>query len=145
MKKTLTLLVTLLISVGAMAQLNVTSSGKNTRERISDELWFNNADSVYYVVLSTTNQFDDHMVFQLGKGKESAIATLDDFLNMMETFNQGDHVKADNGYGTIYTISKWDNLNLKIDADGFAGDRWLQKPRIKRWRKQIINHGVDEW
>lgn len=88
MKKALTLLALLLISMGAMAQLNVTSSGKNTRERISDELWFNNADSVYYVALSTTNQFDDHMVFQLGKGKESAIATLDDFLNMMEIFNQ---------------------------------------------------------
>ena len=76
MKKTLALLVALLISVGAMAQLNVNSAHENTIEILGQNLKYDSADSIYYIVLTSSNRFDDPMFFSLGKGKESAMATL---------------------------------------------------------------------
>jgi putative component of toxin-antitoxin plasmid stabilization module len=140
MKKTLTLLALLLISMGAMAQLNVTSQRENTIEKITQELFYNTSDSTYYIALTTSNQFDDYMMFKLGKGKESALQTIDDLLAFMEQGEKGDVISVENGFGKEYRIYVYDHLNLNMASDHHAGTRIMQKPRIKRWRRLISEY-----
>lgn len=140
MKKTLALLVALLISVGAMAQLNVTSARENTIEKITQELFFDTSDSTYYIALTTSNQFDDYMMFKFGKGKESALQTIDDLLAFMEQGEKGDVITVENGFGKQYRIYVYDHLNLNMASDYHAGTRIMQKPRMKRWRRLISEH-----
>jgi putative component of toxin-antitoxin plasmid stabilization module len=140
MKKALTLLALLLISVGAMAQLNVTSQRENTIEKITQELFYNTSDSAYYIALTTSNQFDDYMMFKLGKGKESALQTIDDLLAFMEQGEKGDVISVENGFGKEYRIYVYDHLNLNMASDYHAGTRIIQKPRINRWRRLISEY-----
>lgn len=140
MKKTLTLLALLLISMGAMAQLNITSKRENTIERLTQELFFDTSDSTYYISLTTTNQFDDPMLFKLGKGKESALQTIDDLLAFMEQGEKGDVISVENGFGKEYRIYIYDHLNLNMASDFHAGTRIMQKPRINRWKRLISEH-----
>lgn len=140
MKKTLALLVALLISVGAMAQLNVTSARENTIEKITQELFFDTSDSTYYIALTTSNQFDDYMMFKLGKGKESALQTIDDLLAFMEQGEKGDVITVENGFGKEYRIYVYDHLNLDMASDYHVGTRIIQKPRMNRWRRLISEH-----
>lgn len=140
MKKALAIMALLFICSGAMAQLNVTSSKENTIEILTQELMYDYADSVYYVALTTSNQFDDYMIFKLGKGKDNSIKTIDDLISFMENGKKGDMITADNGFGTEYRIYIYDNLNLNLASDGYAGMRIVQKPRLKRWRRLIQEH-----
>lgn len=140
MKKALTLLALLLISMGAMAQLNVTSARENTIERLTQELSFDTSDSTYYIALTTSNQFDDPMLFKLGKGKESALQTIDDLLAFMEQGEKGDVITVENGFGKEYRIYVYDHLNLDMASDYHVGTRIMQKPRMKRWRRLISEH-----
>lgn len=140
MKKTLALLALLLINMGAMAQLNVTSQRENTIEKITQELFFDTSDSTYYIALTTTNQFDDYMMFKLGKGKESALQTIDDLLAFMEQGEKGDVISVENGFGQEYRIYVYDHLNLNMASDCHAGTRIMQKPRINRWKRLISEH-----
>lgn len=140
MKKTLALLVALLISLGAMAQLNVTSARENTIEKLTQELFFDTSDSTYYIALTTSNQFDDYMMFKFGKGKESALQTIDDLLAFMEQGEKGDVITVENGFGKQYRIYVYDHLNLDMASDYHVGTRIMQKPRMKRWRRLISEH-----
>ena len=137
MKKTLTLLALLLISMGAMAQLNVTSQRENTIVNIGQELRYDTADSTYYLVLATSNQFDDAMVFKLGKGKESAYQTLNDLKQFLATSQKGDAIDVDNGFGEIYTIKKYNDKNLMFTAKGYAGYRFIWAMKMDRWADMI--------
>lgn len=134
MKKTLTLLTLLLISVGVMAQLNVTSQRENTIEKLGQELRYDTSDSTYYLALTTTNQFDDPMIFKLGKGDKSAIQTLKDLISFLETSQKGDVIEVDNGFGETYNIRKYDNKNLVITANGYAGHRFIWMMKLDRWK-----------
>lgn len=141
MKKTLTLLAMMLLSIGAMAQLEVIAEVENTIEELAKELMFDSADSCYYVALTTSNSFDKSMIFAFGKGKISAMQTIDDILAFMKNAKKHDMIKVDNGFGKVYEISKYDNLNVIFNADGFAGYRLVYKPQLKRWRSYIEDHG----
>ena len=144
MKKTLALLALLIISVGAMAQLNVTAQIDNTTEKLGQEIWYNATDSTYYLTLATTNQFDKPMLLKLGKGKQSATQTLKDLKSLISTLSKGDDVIIDNGYGRQYTITKYDNKNLIITAEGYAGHRFIWAMKLDRWTDIIKEHGK-EW
>lgn len=140
MKKTLALFAMLLISFGAMAQLDVQQEVKNTIEILTDELRFDSSDSCYYVGLTTSNRFDKPMIFSFGKGKKSAIQTIDDILEFMESAEKYDKIVVDNGFGILYSISKYDNFNVVLTADGYAGSRIVQGPRLRRWKSYIEDH-----
>ena len=141
MKKTLALLVALLISVGAMAQLNVTSAHDNTIEKLGQNLKYDSADSTYYIVLTSSNRFDDPMLLKLGKGKESAMATLKDLGGFIETAAKGDIINVDNGFGKQYALSKYDKFNIMVMGKGYAGHSFIYKNKLERWSWLIETHG----
>lgn len=140
MKKTLTLLALLLISMGAMAQLNVTSAHENTIEKLGQNLRYDTADSTYYIVLTSSNRFDYPMLFKLGKGKESAMETLKDLGDFIETAAKGDIINVDNGFGKQYTLGKYDKFNIMVMGKGYAGHSFIYKNKMERWSWLIETH-----
>lgn len=141
MKKTLTLLVMLLISVGAMAQLNVTSAHESPIENLSENLRYDSTDNTYYIVLTSSNRFDDRMFLKLGKGKESAMATLKDLGGIIETAAMEDFINVDTGFGEQYTLSKFDKSSIMVMGKGYAGHSFIYKSKLERWSSLIETHG----
>lgn len=117
MKKTLALLVALLISVGAMAQLNVTSEKKSS-EFLTKNLMYNANTNKYTLFFTTSNQFDDSMQILLGN-KEQAIKTLEDLIILTE-IKEEKTIEINNGYGEIFRIYTGPSSTMMC-GDGYAG------------------------
>lgn len=117
MKKTLALLVALLISVGAMAQLNVTSEKKSS-EFLTKNLMYNPNTNKYTLFFETSNQFDDSMQILLGN-KEQAIKTLEDLTTLTE-IKEEKTIEINNGYGENFRIYTGPSSTMMC-GDGYAG------------------------
>jgi hypothetical protein len=117
MKKTLALLVALLISVGSMAQLNITSDEKSP-EFLTKNLMYNPNTNKYTLFFETSNQFDDSMQILLGN-KEQAIKTLED-LTILTEIKEEKTIEINNGYGEIFRIYTGPSSTMMC-GDGYAG------------------------
>ena len=86
----------------------------------------------YYISFSTTNQFDDKILLKLGDNKESAIQSLNDLIDILDSL-QGNAIQyIDNGYGRELRLWKLMGA-LYISADGYAGDANTSKGELKKF------------
>lgn len=143
MKKTLALLVALLISVGAMAQLDIVSEKKSS-EFLTDNLMYDpNIDS-YTLFFHTTNQFDDAMMIKLGN-KTKAIKTIEDLIKITEIEEEKDFV-INNGYGEKFSIYKTKNYT-SMSGDNYVASAYittkiLQKAKAKLTGERIMPENI---
>ena len=143
MKKTLTLLVMLLISMGAMAQLDIVSEKKSS-EFLTDNLMYDpNIDS-YTLFFHTTNQFDDAMMIKLGN-KAKAIKTIEDLIKITEIEEEKDF-EINNGYGEKFRIYKTKNYtSMRGDnyvASAYITTKILQKAKAKLTGEKILPENI---
>lgn len=143
MKKTLALLVMLLISVGAMAQLDIVSEKKSS-EFLTDNLMYDpNIDS-YTLFFHTTNQFDDAMMIKLGN-KAKAIKTIEDLIKITEIEEEKDF-EINNGYGEKFRIYKTKNYtSMRGDnyvASAYITTKILQKAKAKLTGEKILPENI---
>ena len=94
------------------------------------------AENEYYLTFKTTNQFDDLMVLKLGDSKESAIQSLQDILEILDTLQGNATQYIDNGYGREFRLYKVMGA-LYISADGYAGDGNASKGELKKLLKAL--------
>jgi hypothetical protein len=143
MKKALTLLALLLISVGAMAQLDIVSEKKSS-EFLTDNLMYDpNIDS-YTLFFHTTNQFDDAMMIKLGN-KAKAIKTIEDLIKITEIEEEKDF-EINNGYGEKFRIYKTKNYT-SMSGDNYAASAYittkiLQKAKAKLTGERIMPQNI---
>ena len=127
----------MLLSLGASAQLsNVTTHDAiHTIARFRAGLnSLNEDEDVYYLALISTNRYDDISIFYLGKGKDSAVQTLKDLLDLHKSMEKGDFATF-----TInvekrkikYSVSKFDMFNFSIHDNDIAGTIYLATSEIK--------------
>lgn len=125
------------LSLGASAQIsNVTTyGGSRTIARFRAGLCsLNEHEDVYYLALISTNRYDDASIVYLGKGKDSAVQTLQDLLDLHKSMEKGDFATF-----TIivemrmfkYSVSKFDMFNFMIHEDDIAGTIYLATSEIK--------------
>lgn len=98
-------------------------------------------DGEIYLLLPSTNQFDDYFSFVLGKDKESALQTLDDLENLFASKNNGDYVSFQTCDGK-YTYEAFVGYTfgvggLNFEADWYAGEIGFSASEIPRVRKII--------
>ena len=94
----------------------------------------NEDEDVYYLALISTNRYDDASIFYLGKGKDSAVQTLKDLLELHKSMEKG-------GFATFtinvekrkikYSVSKFDMFNFSIHDNDIAGTIYLATSEIK--------------
>lgn len=137
MKKLLAIMVLLLISTGAMAQLNVIKETENTWEKITQRLYFDSEDSTYFLRLTTSNRFDRALYFNLGD-KQEAILSIKQMIDFIDTAEKGTALTIqDDKFNEEIYLSKYDKNNIFVTAKGYAGSTFLQKPSLSQWWVKI--------
>jgi len=140
MKKLLAIMALLLISSGAMAQLNVVKQTENTWEKITQRLYFDSEDSTYFLRLTTSNRFDRILYFSLGS-KQEAILSIKQMIDFIDTAEKKTVLTIqDDKFNEEIHLSKYDKNNIMVFAEGYAGSTFLQKPSLSQWWVKITEH-----
>lgn len=146
MKKYLFLLVSLLIAIPASAQLNVKAKSSikpigSVRTGIINVF---QADSLFYISLKTDNNYDDPGIFDLGKGKDAAFATLDDMVKILNDGEPGEAYQVDGGHGRTCTLVVAKQLGVRILKFSFpecAGSQSMSKGELEKVKDIIDKKG----
>lgn len=137
MKKLLLAIAMMLLTIGASAQI----SNVKTQDAIKTISKFragvcslNQHGDVFYLILKSTNKFDDSVIVYLGEGKDSAVQTLKDLQELHKSMEKGDF--ADFTINVMkkeikYSVSKFDKFNFSFLDQGTAGSVFFATTEMK--------------
>lgn len=94
--------------------------------------------SKYFIVLPTSNRFDDPFIIMLGDGEES-ISTIDQMINWVDSLQNNESVTAMN-VGRKLSINKRSGMGtsvLYLQMDGYAGIAGITKKELVKIRKKM--------
>ncbi len=139
------LLTVLMLSVAFVASAQI--SNVKTRESSTVISKFrmglcslNVREDLYYLGLISTNKLEDPVVVYLGVGKESALQTLKDLLDLHSTMSNGESTKFTinlNGLAEPYRVVKFDKFNFTFEDMNRAGNIYLAAAEIKTLIKKL--------
>lgn len=141
MKKIIIAIISAMILMPTMADAQIQKTGTfKTKTLSSVRMGFVNlklsGNGTYYLAMKTSNQFDDYMLLKLGENKESAIQSLNDLIDIMDSLKGESTQYIQNGYGRELRL--WKLLGaLYISCDGYAGDANVGKGELKKFIKAI--------
>jgi hypothetical protein len=92
----------------------------------------------YCLMLQSTNKLDDYTIVWLGESKESAIATLEGLIGLVDSLEKDGSAEFDTMDGKgHYRVIKHDKFNLNFQTDGVAGNVWLATMEINKCLKAL--------
>lgn len=146
MKKYVFILAAILLAIPASAQLNIKAKGSSkpigsVRTGIINVF---QTDSLFYISLKTDNSFDEPGVFDLGKGKEAAFATIDDMIQLISEGETGEIYQVDGGHGRTVNLSVTKQLGVRIltfSFPGCAGQQSMSKGELEKVRGIVEKKG----
>jgi hypothetical protein len=142
MKKLLFIIIAALCLIqSANAQIQKTGSIKTTTIA-SCRMGFVNlslSEGLFFLSIGTTNQFDNMMLLKLGDNKESAIQSLNDLVDILDSLTGDDLQRIDNGFGKEFRLYKLLGA-LYINADGYAGSGNIGKSELNKFIKALKAH-----
>lgn len=142
MKKIIIAAIAALLCLPSFAQLNVQSSRKATQTIATlraGTVKVCAAEKFIYFTLPSTNQFDGPGMFVLGTDKDSAIATLDDLIQLVQTGEIGSSVEAQNGPKTC-TIRVDKQIGVRVlyfDFPDHAGQANTMKSELEKMKAAL--------
>ena len=123
------------------AQLNVTSQIEKPSEEVGTirmmSIYLKYSDGLgYFLTIDTDNRFDGAMIFCLGNNAESAIATVNDMISLIDKHIASTEVKQGS---SIFTLSnyKFAKNYLYFQQKGYAGDNAMSKKELEKIIKKI--------
>ncbi|MBR1576860.1 MAG: hypothetical protein IJ654_10510 [Bacteroidales bacterium] len=142
MKKIALAAIAAFVCVSAAAQLNVKNARKATETITAIRTGFVRlcaAEKFIYFTLPSSNQFDGSQMFVLGKDKESALATLDDLIELVQQGEIGSSIEASNGPETcMIRVDKQLGVRvLYFDFPGCAGYCNTSKGEMEKLRAAL--------
>lgn len=146
MKRYLFFVIAVLLSIPASAQLNVKakSNVKPIGTIRTGVINVFQQDSLFFISLKTNNAFDDPGIFNLGKGKESAFATLDDLVGILENGEPGEAYQVESRPGRTCTLVVGKQLGVRIVTFSFdecAGTQSMSKGEFEKVRGIVDRKG----
>lgn len=134
MKRFLLIIAMMLLSLGASAQIsNVTTIHTIAKFR-AGKCALKEQDDVYYLTLKSTNRYDNAIIVYLGSGKDSAVQTLKDLLDLHKSMDKRDYATFTINIEKqrfIYSVCKYDMFNFTILDKDIAGTIYLATSAIK--------------
>ena len=126
----------------ANAQLNVTSKIEKEPEAVCtlrmQYSWLKwSPDLGYFIAAKTDNQFDDPLLFVLGKTGESAIATLKDIIALIENQVALTTVQQSGKEYTLILEKMIGKYYISIKEEGNAGDTNFTPKELEKGIKKI--------
>ena len=140
MKKIVMIVISMMILLPNALNAQIKKTGSFKAETIASVRMgvvnLRKAEGDFYLAMQTTNQFDDAMILKLGDTKESALQSLNDLVDIMESLQGSEMQQIDNGYGTNFRL--WKDLGtLYFSADGYAGNGNIAKFELKKFIKAL--------
>jgi hypothetical protein len=149
MKKIILFLLVVFISNTAFAQLNITSRNSQPEKVMSirpgySQLYYEieESDTLYYFSINTDNRFDNPIYFTIGYGKNSAIQSVEDLIEIAEKGNENNETISVPGMYTddkIYISSAaiFGIKGLILTQRGHAGVSNLNLGELRRVSKKL--------
>lgn len=139
MKRILIIITLMFVSIAASAQIsNVqTKAASETIVKFRSglcSLKHEGGKDVYMLWLTSTNNYDSVPIVYLGQGKESALQTLKDMMELHSSMEKMDHTTFTTsvlGRNMEYSVLKVDKLNFSFLFDT-AGSVYLATTEIKK-------------
>ena len=149
MKKIILFLLVVFISNTTFAQLNIISRNSRPKKVMSIRLGYSQlyyevekSDTLYYFSINTDNRFDNPIYFAIGYGKNSAIQSVEDLIEIAEKGNENNETISVPGMFTdnkIY-ISSSAILGIKgliLTQSGHAGVSNLNLGELRRVSEKL--------
>ena len=149
MKKIILFLLVVFISNTTFAQLNIISRNSQSKKVMSIRLGYSQlyykveeSDTLYYFSINTDNRFDNPIYFAIGYGKNSAIQSVEDLIEIAEKGNENNETISVPGMYTdnkIY-ISSAAILGIKgliLTQKGHAGVSNLNLGELRRVSEKL--------
>ena len=137
MKKILIFIISAMVLFPTMANAQFLVGTKSTTEKIATIRMgginvYYESSGMYSFSLLTNNQFDDSMVFPLGKGKQQAIQTIQSFIDVLDSLKKNDSIPITTLYKQKFTIYRFEKRVVTICGDDFAGRATLSKNELEK-------------
>lgn len=123
----------------AHAQLNIRKASDKPKEEAVLALhwnWLYSQDGAWYITAKTSNQFDDWIWISLGSDGNSAIESVQQLIDLVDTLGDDERVNIDDRYGKIVLLSLYSvagkRMGFKMAADGKAGISYLTTAALKK-------------
>lgn len=133
----LTALMMAMLPSVANAQLNIASRSGKTVTICQSRTMMGNAElrksceGIYYIYISSSNQFDFVELFFIGDSRESALQTLRDLERLFETTKKGESVYITDHAKTKIHLYKINKKQFSISFEIQAGIRCLSLRNVQ--------------
>lgn len=134
MKKIIMIVITMMMLIPSVANSQIKVTGKvSTEKLLSIRMGFIELkyDGSYYLLMSTTNRFDDPIILLLGKDKEEAMQTLQSLIDITTSIQKGECITIENAAEELRIYRQAKNTIL-IFTNGRAGNSNTNKAELTR-------------
>ena len=117
MKKILTILISLMVFAWvADAQISIKKSDIDNPEQVATLSpawsWLYKMNDAYFVVMKSSNQFDDWYWLKIGKTKEECLESLTSLQDLCKTITETDRFEIDNGLGQTFSVTQYKMMGV---------------------------------
>lgn len=100
-------------------------------------------DGLYYLVLVSSNRFDDPAIVFVGDSGESAAETLSGIADLIDSMKKGDSVKFDVMDTFEYEVYKHNALSSSFSIKGYAGSIWITPNELRKCSEAVQEQKED--
>ena len=145
MKKILSLIAALVTITGiASAQINIKKSNVGKPQEMTTLSmywsWIYKVDASYYIVMKSSNQFDDSFWLKIGNTRQECLESISSLRDMMDTMDGSDRYDVDNGEGKTFSVTSPTEFGVKkliFHGKYNAGTGYLLASNISKAKKWI--------
>jgi len=145
MKKIISILIALVTIAGvADAQITVRKSEAEVPQKLTTLSmywsWIYSQNDSYYLVMNSTNEFDNNFWLKIGSNKEECLESLSSLLELFDTMEETDRFDIGNGEGESFSVTMGRELGIEkliFHGEGYAGTGFLYASNISKAEKWI--------
>lgn len=128
-----------MMSLSSFAQITVSKAktGAPKQEAViaMSWTWIYSHDGAYFLVMKTSNQFDNWMWLKMGATKDECVESAKALLELINTISDTDVFNIESGRGETFRVREYKELGvpgLSFNASGYAGLGRIMKPHITK-------------
>lgn len=145
MKKLLSIIIALVTFAGmADAQITIKKSDTGKAERMTTLSmywsWIYRLDDAYFLVMKSSNQFDDSFWMNLGTNQEECMESVNALIDLAKTITDTDRYELGNGVGDTYDVTRYNDFGakgLRFDGESHAGFGYIILANLNKAAKWI--------
>ena len=144
--KKLMLILTLLVTFTGMADAQIIikkSDSQKSELMVTLSMswsWIYRTGDTYYIVMNSSNQFDDAYWMRIGSSKEECLESVSSLLELSKTIGKTDRYEIENGMGEKFYATQYKALGItgmQFNSLSRAGYGYITTPNLKKASKWV--------